>query len=280
MHTAREAVGVTFFMDRHDFAGGTTADDVAAAHARDLDVQERYGVHYRSYWFDYARQSAFCLIEAPSAEAAAAVHREAHGNMANEMIVADPEQVARFLGGTDDPLLAGRTAGSAFRVIMFTDVEDSTGLGQRLGDDAARAVIRMHDDIVRAALARHGGREVKHLGDGIMAAFTAATDALRAALEIQQGLERADEAGTAPPRVRIGLSAGEPVVEGEDLFGAAVQAAARLCGEASPGTVLVAGAVADLAAGKGFTFGARQDRQLRGFTEPMAACTVLAPVPS
>ena len=66
---------MAYFMDRYDFDGGTAGTDVAAAHSHDLEVQQQYGVTYCSYWFDYERQSAFCLIDAPSAEAAAAVHR-------------------------------------------------------------------------------------------------------------------------------------------------------------------------------------------------------------
>lgn len=78
-----------YFMDRHDFDGETMATDVAAAHSHDLEVQQRYGVTYRSYWFDYERQSAFCLIEAPSAEAAVAVHEASHGSVANDMMAGD-----------------------------------------------------------------------------------------------------------------------------------------------------------------------------------------------
>ena len=75
-------------------------------------------------------------------------------------------------------------------------------------------------------------------------------------------------------RVRIGLAAGEPVTESDDLFGAAVQLAARLCSRAEPGTILVSSAVHDLAMGKGFTFRKRGRLRLKGFDEPLAVFEV------
>ncbi|SDR85516.1 DUF4242 domain-containing protein [Microlunatus soli] len=67
------------FMDVHDNLPGVTAADVAEAHKKDLAIQDQYGVDYRTYWVDEAEGKVFCLVEAPSAEAAAAVHKEAHG---------------------------------------------------------------------------------------------------------------------------------------------------------------------------------------------------------
>lgn len=263
-----------FFMDRHDL-DGTTAADLASAHMRDLEVQERHGVRFLSYWFDYDRSAAFCLVEAPDAGAAAAVHREAHGSVAHEIIPVDPETVARFLGRIDDPLSGGREAGSAFRIILFTDLEGSTDLTHRLGDDGAMALLRVHDGVIRQALGRHQGSEVKHTGDGIMASFASVRDALRAAVDVQQGLAAHNAAQPGSPlAVRIGLSAGEPVVEGGDLFGAAVQLAARLCALARPGTIVVAGVVADLAIGKGIVFGPRREASLKGFPDPVSVCEV------
>jgi hypothetical protein len=74
------------FMDTHNHVEGLTADAVAGAHARDLEVQDKHGVDYRSYWFDESSGKVFCLVEAPDAESAAAVHREAHGLLADEIV--------------------------------------------------------------------------------------------------------------------------------------------------------------------------------------------------
>ncbi|WP_448002606.1 DUF4242 domain-containing protein [Agromyces bauzanensis] len=77
---------MALFMDVHDRVEGLTADAVAGAHAKDLEVQGRYGVDYRQYWFDEGSGKVFCLVDAPDAEAAAQVHREAHGLVADQLI--------------------------------------------------------------------------------------------------------------------------------------------------------------------------------------------------
>jgi class 3 adenylate cyclase len=263
-----------FYMDRHDLEGATAAD-LAAAHMSDLKTQAQHGVRFVSYWFDYDRSAAFCLVEAPDAETAQAVHRDSHGSVANEIIPVDPDVVTRFLGRIDDPLQSGRDAESAFRIILFTDLEGSTALVQRLGDDGAMRLPRIHDGIIRKALAGHTGLEVKHTGDGIMASFGSVQAALACAVAIQQDLADYNASHPEPPlRVRIGMSAGEPVTEGDDLFGAAVQLAARLCDHAKPSSIVVSSVVRDLAIGKGFTFGPGREADLRGFPLPVSPCEV------
>jgi class 3 adenylate cyclase len=153
---------------------------------------------------------------------------------------------------------------SAFQTILFTDLESSTALTQRVGDDAAQDVLRGHNATVRAALEAHGGREVKHTGDGIMAAFPSAVRAVEAALQIQRDLAGGEV------RVRMGLNAGEPISEDDDLFGTAVQLARRICDRADPGQVLVSRVVADLCAGKRLQFRHHSDATLKGFGEPVA----------
>jgi hypothetical protein len=74
---------MALFMDVHNHVEGLTAEAVQGAHQRDLEVQERYGVDYKQYWFDEDSGTVFCLVEAPDADAAAAVHREAHGLVAD-----------------------------------------------------------------------------------------------------------------------------------------------------------------------------------------------------
>jgi hypothetical protein len=76
---------MTLFMDAHTIEGGVAVADVAAAHQADLQTQPRYGVSYLRYWVDEAAGKIFCLVEAPDAEAANTVHREAHGLVADEI---------------------------------------------------------------------------------------------------------------------------------------------------------------------------------------------------
>ena len=76
---------MALFMDMHELDGGVTVEDVANAHAADVRTQHKYGVEYLRYWVDEAAGKIFCLVEAPDAEAANAVHREAHGLLADEI---------------------------------------------------------------------------------------------------------------------------------------------------------------------------------------------------
>ncbi len=154
--------------------------------------------------------------------------------------------------------------------VLFTDVKSSTTLTGRLGDTAAQELLRVHNTIVREALRTHGGSEIKHTGDGIMASFSSATRAVQSAIAIQRALNQHNEQYPERPiRVRIGINAGEPVAEEDDLFGTAVQLASRICDCAEPGEILVSNVVRELAAGKGFLFASRGDVVLRGFEDPV-----------
>jgi len=263
------------YIDRHDL-DGVSAADVAGAHELDLDVQEKHDVRYISYWFDYPRQCAFCLVEAPNPDAAERVHRESHGLIPVDIIEVRQDQVEEFLGQPPHFPAGEAYEASAFRTILFTDIVGSTALTQRLGDAAAMTVLRRHDDAVRDALREWGGREIKHTGDGIMASFTSASRAVGGALAIQQRFaEPATSDVDSATQVRIGISAGEPVTEKGDLFGTAVQLAARLCASADPGGILVSHAVRELCAGKALEFDAARDLRLRGFAEAVRAYAAL-----
>lgn len=261
------------YMDRHELAGSTAAD-VAAAHAKDVEVQDRFGVRYLTYWFDYDRGRAFCLAEGPNRQAVEDVHRNSHGMVAPDVIEVDGRAVERFLGPVADHATGEAYVETAFRAILFTDIEGSTDLTQRLGDRAAMEILRRHDRVVRHALSTHGGNEVKHTGDGIMATFRSVAGAIAAAIDMQRTLVEPNASTDAPLRVRIGVSAGEPVTENDDLFGAAVQLASRLCERASPGSVLVSSGVRDLALGKGFAFEKGGTLRLKGFPEAIRVFTV------
>jgi class 3 adenylate cyclase len=161
-------------------------------------------------------------------------------------------------------------AASQLVTLVFTDMEGSTTLTQRLGDAKAQEVLRTHNAIIRDALKAHSGSEVKHTGDGIMASFASASRALECAIAIQRALAQHNESNPDTPiRVRIGLNAGEPVAEEKDLFGTAVQLAARIAAQAAGGEILVANVVRELAAGKGFLFADRGEVALRGFEDPV-----------
>jgi class 3 adenylate cyclase len=268
------------YMDIHNLDEGTTPEDVAKAHAKDMETQKKYGVEYTKYWVNETGRKVFCLAHAPNAEAAEQVHREAHGMLPEKIIEVQPELAEGFLGGVETnaagavifPGGAADARDPGIRTILFTDVVNSTTLTQSLGDEAALAVLGVHDAIVRDALSASGGREIKHTGDGIMASFVSAAAAVRCAIQVQRELDKHAQAN--PDRslkVRVGAAVGEPVEQNNDLFGSTVQLAARLCNHAQPEQILVSNAIAELCIGKGLSFQDVGEVTLKGFGSPVRA---------
>lgn len=274
------------YMDIH-VVPGATAEDVAKAHTADVEAQREHGVEYVKYWFNESCGKIFCLVNAPSAEAADQVHRHAHGLVAERIIEVQPEIAEGFLGGVETNLAGAAVVpgGGAserdpgIRTILFTDIVNSTTLTQRLGDRAAMDLLHAHDRIVRDALAAESGREVKHTGDGIMASFVSAAATVRAAARIQAELARFHrENPERPLKARIGAAAGEPIEHHRDLFGSTVQLAARLCSHAQPDQILVSNVVVELCLGKGMSFEDLGEVSLKGFDSPVRVHAVSWPV--
>src|SRR5262249_10137633 len=145
------------YMDIHEIHG-VRAEDVAKAHLADESVQGRYGVTYHKYWLNEGNGKIFCLCSADSAELASRVHQEAHRLVASKIIEVDPDIANGFLGGTEiNPggaaVFPAGQSDTGVRSVLFTDVVDSTGITQRHGDDVSMECIRLHDGIVRSALA-------------------------------------------------------------------------------------------------------------------------------
>ena len=257
------------YMDRHDLPG-ITPEALADAHTRDVAVQERHGVRYHTYWFDPSNGSVFCLAEGPSKQALEAVHQEAHEEIAGTILELDPTVPLNALLGALPEFPPGTAyEAPAMRAIVFTDLSGSVEQTSRLGDDAHVELLRAHNKIVRDGLQSHGGREVKHTGDGIMAAFTSVASAVAFAIAAQQAFLQHNATNSVPLDVKIGISAGEPVTDdNDDLFGASVQLAARLCASASAGEITASVAVRELCVGKQFGFEDRGPIQLKGLPEP------------
>lgn len=265
------------YMDIHELHG-ETPEDIAKAHAADVELQRKYGVEYRKYWVNESCGKLFCLVDAPNAEAATHVHREAHGFVAEKIIEVQPELVEGFLGGggvnsagaATVPGGAADARDPGIRTVLFTDIVDSTSFTQAFGDDVAMKLLEIHNDIVRDALAKSNGREVKHTGDGIMASFVSAAAAVRCAAQIQRELAKREQEGKGHPiKVRIGGAAGEPVEHNNDIFGSTVQLAARLCSHAQPDQILVSNVIAELCIGKGLSFRPLGEVSLKGFDKPV-----------
>jgi class 3 adenylate cyclase len=257
------------YMDRH-YMEGVTRHVLATAHSKDLETQGKYGVRFITYWFDEVRSTAFCLIEAPDKEGIQRAHDEAHGDVPSEIIEVDPAVVEAFLGRVTDPAptKSGERAplDAGARAIMFTDLQDSTAMTMRLGDVRALHLLHVHNALTRNALREHAGREVKHLGDGIMASFASIDQALECSIAIQRAFAAFNIQNTTTPlHLRIDLSVGEPVEEDNDLFGATVQIASRLCSHANPDQILATAELIDLSAKERSQFFSRGSIMPKGF---------------
>ena len=186
--------------------------------------------------------------------------------------------MARPVAGPYHSDVVGESHGGAERstaIVLFTDLVGSTELRSRLGDDAAEALRRTHDGLIADAVEGHRGRLVKHLGDGVMATFAGASDALGAAVAIQQALDRHNRSGASgvPLEVRIGASAGDVAFEEGDCFGTPVIEAARLCAAAGGGQILVTEIVRLLAGtGGGHRCTPVGALDLKGLPAPVPAC--------
>jgi class 3 adenylate cyclase len=271
------------YMDIHEIPGGVSAEDVAKAHAQDVKVQSKYGVSYHRYWVNEKEGKIFCLCHAPNAEAAKQVHREAHGLVAEKVIQIEPEVADLFMGGSEvnasgAAILPGGSADDrdpGIRTILFTDIVESTSLTRKLGDEVAMELLAVHDKIVRDALTDLGGREVKHLGDGIMASFVSAASAVKCASRVQRDIAKHNAKKRDHSfKVRAGVAAGEPVEHHNDLFGVTVQLAARLCSHADAEQILVSNVVAELCQGKVLAFEDLGEITLKGFGQPVRAHAV------
>ena len=168
----------------------------------------------------------------------------------------------------------GVGAGRSTATVLFTDLVGSTELRSRLGEDAGEAVRHQHDALLAGAVEASRGNLVKNLGDGIMATFVGASDAVGAAVAIQQAIGRHNRSGAERLEVRIGISAGDVVFEGEDCFGTPVIEAARLCAVARGGQILASEMVRWLARSGEETFTPVGSLELKGLPAPVPAVEV------
>jgi adenylate cyclase len=147
--------------------------------------------------------------------------------------------------------------------ILFSDIEDSTSLNERMGDRAWVRLIGKHDKLIRRHVQNHKGHVVKSQGDGFMVAFADPTHAVRCSVDVQRALRKQPNR----IRVRMGIHVGKSVRRGDDLFGRNVAMAARVAAQADGGQTLVSEPVRDSVSGDdSITFDDGRDVELKGFT--------------
>ena len=162
--------------------------------------------------------------------------------------------------------------GPGTATILYTDIVGSTQMRARLGDVEADLVRRRHDEILTAAVSKHGGSVVKGLGDGILAAFGSTAEAVNAAHDIQRSIDGANRQARDDRRieVRVGISAGDVSWEGGDCHGTPVVTAARLCDSADGGQILCDDLVRGLARGRtDLSFVLVGEIELKGLPDPV-----------
>lgn len=152
--------------------------------------------------------------------------------------------------------------------VMFTAILGA--FSEATGDEATQRMVHAHNRIVRENLRRYGGNEVKQTNDGIMASFPVASNAVQAAVDIQKSAKLHTSATPDTPlHVKIGINAGEPIAENNDLFGTPVQLAARVMAYAGQDQIAVSKLVFDLCQGKGLKFKELGEAEFKGFAEKM-----------
>ena len=262
------------YMDFHKGVKGLSLNDLEHAHMLDVKMQDQFGVKYHKFFINEVEGTVFCLMEAPDKEACSACHREAHGNMACEIIEVNASDFSLYMGPGQTTVTGiavhpdGKTD-SAVRSFLFTDIVGSTSLTEHYGDITAMTILRAHNEIVRNCIQLNSGTEVKHTGDGIMATFLSSSKSVRSALQMQKYFAEYREGNPEIPlHVKIGINAGEPVTEGGDFFGAAVQLSKRICDFADPDQVLVSDVVKSLCMGRNLQFTLTGSHHLKGFVHP------------
>lgn len=167
-------------------------------------------------------------------------------------------------------------------VILFSDIEESTALNERIGDRAFVKLISSHDKLVSDLVRRRSGHVVKSQGDGFMIAFSRAEEAVRCGIDLQRALRRqANRKRREEIRVRIGIHMGRSVRRGDDLFGRNVAMAARVAAQAVGGQILVSQPVRDaLSDSDGIRFDDGRDVELKGFSGTHRLFAVESPADS
>jgi class 3 adenylate cyclase len=153
--------------------------------------------------------------------------------------------------------------------IVFTDIENSTHLNVSFGDKAWFEVLRAHNDLVAKTTREHGGTVVKNSGDGFMLAFSSSRRALNAAVAMQvRMLETFTDPGS-PIKIRVGMHVGEVLNEADDIFGSAVNYAARVASSARGGEIVVSGLVHQLVESTGeYEFAEPREAVFKGIESP------------
>ncbi|WP_372751929.1 nickel-binding protein [Labilibaculum sp.] len=219
------------YMDRHDVSDSVTAEIVAELHKEDLKIQHEFNCRGLTYWFDGIKKIAFCLIEAPNAEAIQDMHNSAHGEVPNQIIEVDPHLVESFLGRIKDPVNS-----SSNHMNIIRDPAQRTLLKLRImalslkDFNASKTSLQEAMTSTKDMLNHFDGRLVEQKGSHLLISFASAHKAVLFALKAKHFLDALQkEAGTSSFRIKMGLATGMPVTKNRTLFEETINIAHCLC---------------------------------------------------
>jgi len=236
-------------MDRHDVSETVTAENVAQLHKEDLKIQHKFDCKGLTYWFDEDRNTAFCLIEAPDAQAIKNMHKHAHGEVPHQVIEVEPNIVESFLGRIEDPKKAQNSKlniinDPAFRTIMVIGF-NWVSLKKTKESQTGKDLHVFRKDILNL-VSRNNGSVVKQNDEFMMVSFKSVSNALKCAVEVQSKFtDFTADNFSKTINLNIGLSAGIPVTEKKALFEDTIKLAEILCFIANA-KILVSAEVKDL----------------------------------
>jgi DNA-binding CsgD family transcriptional regulator len=233
-----------------------TVEQAAEAHMLDLKYQAQYGCNYLTYYFEPRGDTGFCLVEAPSAEAAEACHVAAHGEAASRIIEVTRETVEAFLGEIYCPGPGEPWGQSGFRAILCATLGSGDSLPVN-GELRSAELAADYDRLVRQMVDDHGGSASRYLAGTFFASFRTCARAVECALALQRATSDGPDAVRALD-VRCGVAAGEPVADTGDFFRVPMDDAGRIAAGCAPHGVGVSRVVADLCVGR-YTFHQRGD---------------------
>lgn len=223
------------YMDRHDLPD-VTLKDAAKAHEQDLIYQDEYSCKAITYWVDEARENAFCLIEAPNEQAVIDLHNRSHGLIPHKIIEVDSKLVSAFLGRIHDPNSEDIPIDSAFRALMV--IESSNYLNRVDNSQFDLFYQQLHKSINKA-IEKFKGKVVLLKSNSYLVSFKSVDDAIVCALTIKHNSKYVTpNFDSSYKLLNIGISAGIPVTEKQELFEDAINKAIYFCEIVSGGIVI------------------------------------------
>lgn len=221
------------YMDRHDVTELVTAENVAQLHKEDLKIQAKYNCRGLTYWFDDVKKIAFCLVDAPNAEAIQKMHNHAHGEVSNQIIEVDPQLVKSFLGRIEDPVssvqeelnIINDPAQRTLMKIQFT----ALSLKYFSSSHSKKSMLQGVNSI-RDLLKRFEGSLVKQNESYLLVSFKSVYNAVICAFEVKKKITPLKEGfGNSNYDIKIGLASGMPVDNNKTFFEDTIKLANCLC---------------------------------------------------